>query len=220
MITIRNPAHAMAGDLGRKRNGEVRRAMKPTQGWRPEVEALEDRTAPGSVRGLLVPPLADAGHHAARHHAAVHKALRPRGQVSGTWTTVFTNPDAGHEQRLDGTGTVTPLGAVSVSGTLTAPGFIARGRATGTLTLTVADGTVTLGLVGPPQKGFSAPPTSFRYTITAGTGADAGASGKGRVGFQEQQSPTFHCPPNALCLPLLPGGSLGGTFTMTFQPGR
>lgn len=194
--------------------------MRPTRRWRLEVEALEDRTAPGSVHGLLIPPPADAAHHAPRHHGATHKALRLRGQVSGTWTTVFTNPDAGRAQRLDGTGTVTPLGAVSASGTLTTPGFIARGRATGTLTLTAADGTVTLDLVGPPQKGFASPPASFRYTIAGGTGADAGASGKGRVSFQEQQSPTFKCPPNALCVPLQPGGSLGGTFAMTFQPAR
>jgi hypothetical protein len=77
-----------------------------------------------------------------------------------------------------------------------------------------AAGSVTLQLVGPSQKGFSPPPARFHYTITGGTGKYAGASGRGRVAFQEQTTRPFVCPPNALCVPLL----TTGTFTMTFRP--
>jgi hypothetical protein len=135
------------------------------------------------------------------------------GQVSGTWLEQPTIPDVGHTQTLSGSGVVAPLGMAQVSGELHTPGFVARGETTGTITLSNADGSVTLRLVGPPQAGFSPPPSSFQYTITGGTGKFAAASGTGVVTFAEQESPPLVCPPNALCLPLA-----GGTFTMTFQP--
>jgi hypothetical protein len=74
---------------------------------------------------------------------------------------------------------------VQISGTLHTPGFILQGHTTGTLVLSSAQGSITLQLVGPPQPGFSPPPSTLQYTITGGTGAYAGAAGQGTVTLQE-----------------------------------
>jgi hypothetical protein len=200
--------------------------MMTRQHWRPEVEGLEARTLLSAGLGRAAVTLAPVGHHAHHHrHHRTHQApgapspgdpqqgLALSGQISGAWLERPTLPDVGGAQTLTGTGTVGPLGTVTLSGELHTPGFIAQGEATGTLTLSNADGSVTLRLVGPPQSGFSPPPATFQYTITGGTGKYAGASGQGTVGFQEQDSPPMVCPPNAMCVPLA-----GGTFSMTFQP--
>jgi hypothetical protein len=59
--------------------------------------------------------------------------------------------------------------------------FIATGHAGGTLTLSGARGSLTLQLEGPTQPGFSAPPSTFAYTILGGTGAFAASHGSGQV---------------------------------------
>jgi hypothetical protein len=189
--------------------------MTATRTLRPQVEHLEERTVLSAMYRLaLAAPILSAAHtHHPRHHHH-HTGLALSGQVSGTWQAVFTNPDVGRTQNLAGGGTVAPLGTMEVRGQLHTPGFVAQGRATATLTLTGSRGSVTLALVGPLQPGFSAPPSSFQYTITGSTGAYANASGSGTVALSEQQNPPLVCPPNALCAPLLNGG----TFTLTFQP--
>jgi hypothetical protein len=202
--------------------------MTTRRHWRPTVEALEARTLLSAGLGhpalTLAPVVHHGQHHRHRHHRAHHapgaplpgdpqQALALGGQVNGAWLKQPTLPDVGGDQTLTGTGTVGPLGTVTLSGELHTPGFIAQGTTTGTVTLSNADGSVTLRLVGPPQPGFSPPPATFHYTITGGTDKFAGASGQGTVTFQEQETPPLVCPPNAMCLPLA-----GGTFTMTFQP--
>jgi hypothetical protein len=136
------------------------------------------------------------------------------GQVTGTWDSVPLLPDTGGEQELAGTGTVTPLGSVYLSGKLNTPGFIFQGRAEATLTLTSPTGSVTLLLVGPLQPGFSPPPSSFQYTITGGTGAFAKLSGSGTVTLTEQPEQTPVCPPGVACSDVV----IPGSFTLIFQP--
>jgi hypothetical protein len=178
--------------------------MVTSRRWRPVVEPLDERTLPSTMpgMGMTVPPLIRVSHHSAHH-------LTLTGQVSGTWVRVFSNPDVGATQALTGSGTVKPLGNVQANGTLHLTGFVAQGEATGTLTLTTGRGRVTLALVGPPQPGFSGPPSSFHYTITGGTGRFAHATGSGTAGFTETSGMLPNCPPNALCLPL-------ALFTLTF----
>jgi hypothetical protein len=149
---------------------------------RPVVESLEDKWLLNAAGASVVA--------AAR---AVHKAgqapLSLSGTVQGTWMRVFTIPDTGGTQNLSGSGKVPPVGSVQASGTLHTPGFIARGRTTGTLTLSNSHGSITLNLVGAmDQPGFSAPPASFNFTVAGGTGQFAHATGTGTASFQENTS--------------------------------
>jgi hypothetical protein len=125
------------------------------------------------LSALLLAPAVDA--------AAAAIALR--GKVSGPVTVTQANPDTGKHYALGGSGTVAPLGACTVNGSFNTPGNIANGHAEGTVTLTAAQGSVTLQLVGPPSPAFGPPPASFNYTITGGTGSFAGASGTGKAAF-------------------------------------
>jgi hypothetical protein len=84
-------------------------------------------------------------------------------------------------QDSKGSGFFLGLGRVEISGTLHTPGLILRGNTTGTLVLSNAQGSITLALVGPPQPGFSPPPSELQYMITGGTGAYAGITGQGTV---------------------------------------
>jgi hypothetical protein len=127
--------------------------------------------------------------------------LALRGQVTGTWTTQPSNPDAGAVQTLSGSGRVQPLGRANARGSLHMTGFIASGNSTGSLKLTGNGGSVTLSLVGTPQRGSSAPPTSWTYTVASGTGRHARAGGQGTATLVETS------------------GTLGPRFTLTLQPG-
>jgi hypothetical protein len=100
------------------------------------------------------------------------------GELSGSYSS-HTYPDVGTSYTLSGQGQVQPLGPTGVTGRLHSLDFILRGFAGGTLTLSGPKGTVTLELIGPPQRGFTALPGHFGYVITGGTGAFAHATGRG-----------------------------------------
>jgi hypothetical protein len=103
-----------------------------------------------------------------------------KGTLTGTYTTPLGNPDA-RSYVFTGTGTAGAMGAVSLDGTITPPGFILSAPANGEFTLTNADGTITLDLTGKPQPGGSPLPEKMTYTVSGGTGAFANAGGKGTV---------------------------------------
>jgi hypothetical protein len=133
---------------------------------RLQVEELEGRTllsGTASAAQLLGPALAAQSRAPTVAHLG--------GTVSGQYTTGTPIPDVGTNYHLAATGKVGTLGAVTVSGSLTTPGFILTGRAGGTLILTNAHGSVTLRLVGPVEKGFGPMPKHFSFTVDHGTGA-------------------------------------------------
>jgi hypothetical protein len=185
--------------------------MPTTRRRRPEVEALEGRALPSAGPGFALPVPAFLAHHGHRHrpHHHHHHHHRPHpsagatqqlvlsGEVLCTAGTVPTLPDGSSTLPLTGTGTVAPVGDVFVSGELRTPGFVTGGAAEGALTLTGANGSLALQLMGPFQFGSGPPPGTFQYTISGGTGAFAGASGRGTVIVQGQGGP-------------------GGTLTMIF----
>jgi hypothetical protein len=109
------------------------------------------------------------------------------GTIAGTYKTPLTNPDAGATYVFTGTGKAGALGPVSLSGSVSLPGFIATGSASGTLTLTTigatpaAGGSVTLKVTGPTEKGFGPFPSTLSFTITGGTGAFANDTGSGTI---------------------------------------
>jgi hypothetical protein len=158
---------------------------------RPRIEQLDDRIAPSVTTGdgsIAEPPDHDVDLNPAPmvlQAAALQEQFSLAGKIQGAWTMLSSLPDKGTDLSLNGAGLVSPLGQVEISVMLHMPGFFISGRATGTIVLSNAQGSITLQLVGPPQPGFSPPPDKFQYTITDGTGAYAGASGQGIVNFAE-----------------------------------
>jgi hypothetical protein len=130
---------------------------------------------------------------ALRRGTAVHPtsaAVHPHGSISGTYSTSTPVADAGTTYNFTGSGVVKPLGTTTVSGNIALPGFVASGFATGTLTLTGPNGTVTLSLKGPRQKGFGPLPSNLSFTISSGTGSYAGAKGSGHIALKLNTSAT------------------------------
>ena len=71
---------------------------------------------------------------------------------------------------------------MTLSGDLSAVGFIQNGHAAGTLTLRNGRGTLTVQLTGPDQGGFAPLPDTFDYQVVGGTGAYKNYSGQGTLG--------------------------------------
>jgi hypothetical protein len=143
-----------------------------------QVEELGQRVLPSiSPLGLHGAPVVH--HHA--HHSSDHHHHGLHGIAVGGYTSTMQIPDTGTAYHLDGQGVFTTLGFATVTGDLHSVGFIAKGQATGTLTLTTAQGTVTLDLTGPTQSSFAPLPEQFTYQITAGTGAYANLQGQGTL---------------------------------------
>ncbi len=164
------------------------------------IEELESRVALSSYNPALVATAASWAEY-----QAIAPASQPsedlHGHLHGSYTIVPSNPDTGTQYDLSGSGYIHGLGQVTTTGELHSTGFIRNGRATGTLTLQNANGTVTLQLVGPSQPGFAPLPNHFHYTIVSATGAYTGMHGSGTI--------DLHVQPN-------PSGT-GGTFTMNLH---
>jgi hypothetical protein len=110
------------------------------------------------------------GHHLSSHHMTPAAAIALSGTITGTIA-------------LDGSGTVSPLGNVTSSGSLTSRGAEPV-RFSGTVTLVGSHGTITASLYGilaGPERPFE--PVTLTYTITGGTGAFQGDSGSGRATY-------------------------------------
>ncbi len=132
------------------------------------VPILEDRL---EDRLVLSHGAIHQAAHVVHHHA---HAAAPAAAIALNGTVEGTTP-------LDGSGTVSPLGAVTSSGTLRARG----GEPvvyTGTITLVGDAGSITASLSGRlfgPQ--YPGEKVSLTYTITGGTGKFRGATGSGRA---------------------------------------
>jgi hypothetical protein len=184
--------------------------MKRTRRNRPVLEALEGKRLLSGLAGGS-PPHASA----LVASTALPRHLTLDGTIEGTWSREFTNPDVGGAQTLQGSGTLRGLGLVQSSGTLHTPGFVARGHTTGSLTLSNAQGSVTLQLVGTMvQPGFSAPPSSLRYTIVQGTGQYSMASGSGTATLQERPQ---QGPPRGPVGTMSPDYLIAPSFTLTLH---
>jgi len=149
--------------------------MRDRKSLAPRLEPMESREL------LAVAPF--VGPLPAPTPAVVFPAIAPiTGSIAGHYVETTSGPTT--SVALSGTGPLTPLGAVTLSGTVSNPGT----GATGTLTLSSASGKVTLSLVpyitGPFRPiGQPGPaiPEAYVYTVTSATGAYSGLSGRGEV---------------------------------------
>jgi len=103
--------------------------------------------------------------------------------AQGSYRVIETNPDVGrtHQFQAESKGRTRGLGATTVDGAITTPGFVAQGYATGRLIAHTSRGDLQIQLAGPLAAGFSALPGKLSYSITGGTGKYAHAHGFGVV---------------------------------------
>ncbi len=185
--------------------------MSTTYRFRPCLESLDDRTPPSSIP--VAPPGGGLGYW---EHYYGSYWLPLSGQISGTWISPGATPDTGATQNLNGAGKISPLGDVQATGTLTAPGFVQNGRASGQFTISDSKGSVTIHLVGASlQPGFSSMPTKFYFSIVGGTGAYARAWGGGQATLTEIPGST---PPQGPPGTMTPDHVIAPSFTLTLHP--
>jgi hypothetical protein len=123
------------------------------------------------------------------------------GTVAGTYTVKPKSKDSVSGMTLSAKGSLPAFANLTFSGK--SVGAISNGKATGTLELTGAKGSVLLKITAPVPSS-SATPTNFDYVITSGTGTFKHVTGKGSV--------------NLTLAPSKKGNSTG-TFTLVLQPG-
>lgn len=148
---------------------------RPSFRIRPQFESLE------TMELLSAMPLAAEVSAA----ASAHKHIVLEGSASGTVTSPVMIPASGREFTLNGSGKIAPLGNVQVAGTVKAAGD-GHFRATATLKLTDAQGSVLVQFGGPIQKAGASLPSVFAYKIVKGTGAFKDAVGTGKATIQIQ----------------------------------
>jgi hypothetical protein len=147
--------------------------------YRPQVEALESWVPLSGAAGAI-------------HAGAVAAAMAPivgrqgpvlalSGTVQGGYAISGLIPDIGKTYKFGVAGRISPLGQTGDNGQIHTTGFIARGVATGTMTIGAPRGTVKLQLTGPTQPGFAPLPSTMSYTINGGTGAYKKATGSGTI---------------------------------------
>lgn len=80
------------------------------------------------------------------------------GAITGTLTPAAPRvPDAGRGFNLAGTGRVSPLGHVTLRGSVSGTGFISHGHELMKITLSSRSGSVTVQAVSGPVNGFTTP---------------------------------------------------------------
>jgi hypothetical protein len=160
--------------------------MTPRPVTRLQFESLEGRTLMTATP--VTPPITPAPlvssvvlPNSLRHALA--------GQTHGIYAVGLPVTDIGGVYSVTGSGNLGRLGQVTISGTVSGVGNIIRGRARGTLTISNANGSVTLDLLGPDQKSFAALPQMFQYRIISATGQYVALRDRGMIRLDLQPTP-------------------------------
>lgn len=144
-------------------------------------------SATGAYQGLQMTGSVDLAQHPdgsfkmTFESVKFHDAKALAGKGHGDFTVGNPQPDVGTLYRLNGSASVGLLGQVTISGSVQTTGFIHVGHATGELTLTNGQGTVTLRLTGPEQPGFASLPEHFHFSVVGATGAYKGLKVTGEI---------------------------------------
>ncbi len=176
--------------------------MRLSKRARPQLEVLESMTLLSALAPAFVHPGGPVLIAATTPVTTTTVSLN--GTVKGDYhVTSKITPDKGLDYVFSGNGSVGPLGHVHVTGHVHSVGNITTGHAHGLIVLSTPDGSLTLHLTGPEQKGFANLPDHFTFKITNSSGKYLGDAGTGTVVFVRDPAGT--------------SASLEhGTFTMVF----
>jgi hypothetical protein len=162
--------------------------MRKQHTFRPTaLGALEDRMA---LSHVLVGPPAFVGPVAVPSTPAPGHTLSLNGTLSGTFVTTLNAPITSAlgttTTLLNGSGTITGLGQVNITGTVTSSLTSLTGQRTilETVTLSNAQGSVTIQLSASSQTPGTAQTIDSKFTIAKATGAFAGDIGTGTSNLQ------------------------------------
>ena len=175
----------------------------------PQVERLEAMTLLSGASSAVSAVAAVVTTPPTTSHA-----IHLTGTAKGNYDVYTPNPDVGKDFTFSGSGAITPLGQVHLTGHIHSPGFIANGHSTGLLVLSNPKGSVTLQVTGPNQTGSTPVPDVFSFKITSASGKFKGDTGTGYIDLQLSPAKTTPTPVSSAAAPNLP--VVHGTFTMTF----
>ena len=151
-----------------------------------QVETLETMTL---LSGMATPALTQA-IVAASHGRPKSAPVTINVRTHGTYSIDRRVPDAGTTYQVITSGYQARLGTVTITGTLSTPGFIRSGQVHGTLHLVTAGGRLELDVNGPSTPGFSRLPRVVTFTASHGTGKFAGLKGSGTIDVTATPDPT------------------------------
>ena len=165
--------------------------MRISRRTHPQLEVLESMTLLSALSPALVNP---GGPILA---AATTQGTTTQVSLNGTLTGEYhgagkVNPDKGLHYAFSGKGSIGALGHVNVdvTGHLHSLGNVAKGL----IVLSTPNGSLTLHLTGPEQKGFAKLPDHFTFKITNSSGKYLGDQGTGTVVFVRDPAGTSTSP--------------------------
>ncbi len=179
--------------------------MRISRRTRPQLEVLESMT----LLSVLAPALAHPGGPilAAATAPGTTTTVSLNGTLTGDYHVAGNvNPDKGLDYVFSGSGSIGALGHVDVTGNLHSLGNVTTGQAKGLIVLSTPEGSLTLHLTGPEQKGLAKLPDHFTFKITNSSGKYLGDQGTGTVVFVRDPAGTSASPEH-------------GTFTMVLVSG-
>jgi hypothetical protein len=143
------------------------------------LEELDARIVPSvtAAYATLPPMVGPTQHSTAMMLAPGQNPLAGNGQ--GQYVRELVPGAPGGRFEMQGAADLGQMGEVSVKGFVQSAGGI--GHAYGTLTLTNAQGSVTLRLQGPQQTSPTAIPASFQFLVISGTGAYSNFTDQGTL---------------------------------------
>ena len=172
------------------------------------LSPLEDRVVLsqlGIAPAALVQPIPQSAAPVPQHLLALN------GTISGTFVTTLNsanNPAAGTTTTFQGSGTITGLGQVNVTGSLVKlVGPTGQLSTVETFTLTAAQGSVTIELTNSAPKPGSPSPAQSSFSIVRATGVFQGAIDTGTASLQTITE----------LVPVSPPTLARGVFTLTLK---
>jgi hypothetical protein len=145
--------------------------MRNKKQYSPEFEKLESIALlsglPAQPHGLVSPITADA----LPAIMSASSQVKLNGSFHGDYHVSPGIPDVGQTYTFFGHGDLKREGKADVSGSVHQLGFVATGKVHGLLVISTPQGSLTLTLTGPTQKGFAALPERFSFKITNSSGA-------------------------------------------------